>query len=59
MIVFDEVRYYTTLQLCLIAFSLFICCCGIKLLTTKTKMLKAEEKEQIRVAPRKATLTVN
>jgi len=46
LIVFNEVQYYSVLELCGIAGSLTLCCIGIKFLTMKTKMLKEAKKEE-------------
>ena len=41
LIVFDEVKFYSTIELLKIIGSILICCVGIKILTMKTKILKA------------------
>jgi hypothetical protein len=46
LIVFDEVKFYSALELCGIAGSLTLCCIGIKFLTMKTKMLKEAKREE-------------
>lgn len=40
LLVLDEKRYYTWLELLSFLGSITICCIGIKLLTMKTKMVK-------------------
>lgn len=45
LIVFDEVRFYTNLELLGIAGSITLSCIGIKFLTMKTKMLEAQKKQ--------------
>ena len=62
MIVFDEIKFYTNLQLAGIAGSLLICCIGMKFLTMKSKMLHAEKKEaklRLREESKKQVLAVN
>lgn len=46
LIVFDEVRFYSRLELFGILGSLTLSCIGIKFLTIKTKMLEAERIEE-------------
>ena len=41
LIVFDEARFYTNLELLGIGGSILLSCAGIKCLTMKTKMLEA------------------
>ena len=45
MIVFEEARFYTTIELLGIAGSILCCCIGIKFLTMKNKMLEAARRE--------------
>lgn len=40
MIVLDEMQYYSTKSLCIIAVSFMISCIGIKVLTMKIKQVK-------------------
>ena len=44
LIVFDEVRFYSNAQLFGILGSITSCCIGIKFLTMKTKLLRAQRK---------------
>ena len=41
LIVFEEAKLYTRIELLKILGSILICCIGIKILTMKTKILKA------------------
>ena len=45
MIVFEEARFYTTIELLGISGSILCCCIGIKFLTMKNKMLEAARRE--------------
>ena len=47
LIVFDEVKYYTNMQLLGILCSIVISCCGIKCLTMKTKMIAKQKKDEV------------
>lgn len=46
LIVFDEIRFYSEMQLLGIAGSVVLSCVGIKFLTMKTRMLKELPKEE-------------
>ena len=62
LIVFDEVRFYTNLELLGILGSVTLSCIGIKFLTMKTKMLEAvkvEEAAQKKQADIEGTVPIN
>ncbi len=46
LVVFEEVQFYSKLELYGIAGSITLCCIGIKFLTMKTKMLNAVRRDE-------------
>ena len=46
LIVFDEVKYYSNVQLIIIGISIIFSCIGIKFLTMKTKLIAKQKLDE-------------